>query len=108
MVGIGVDDDFHAVLLRLAKMNIVQVEAIRISVEFHGDFVLGGCAQHGMHIELITLAAKLDTTGGMSEDRCVRIPDCLQQTIGHLCRFLIEDGMHAGDDDIHLSQHVIG
>src|ERR1700689_5454826 len=44
----------------------------------------------------------------MSDDRRVRILDGFQQPLGHLGRVLIENGMHAGDDEIHLGQHVVG
>ena len=44
----------------------------------------------------------------MADDRSVRILDRLQQPLGHLCRLLIEYGMHAGDDYIHLGEHIVG
>src|SRR5580658_4780175 len=44
----------------------------------------------------------------MSDDRRVRILDGFQQTLGHFGRVLTENGMHAGDDEIHLGQHVVG
>ncbi len=60
MVSVGIDDDFYAMLLGLAEMNVVQVETVRISIEFHSHFVFGGRREHGVHIELVAFAAKLD------------------------------------------------
>jgi hypothetical protein len=42
VVGVGVDDDLHASLFGLPKVHVAQVEAIRIGVEFHCDFMFCG------------------------------------------------------------------
>ena len=50
-MGIGVDDDLDAVLLGHAQVNVAQVEAVGIGVEFHRDFVFGGGFKYGVDIE---------------------------------------------------------
>ncbi len=44
----------------------------------------------------------------MSDDRGIWIRDGLQQSLGHLGRLLIEDGVHTGDNDVHLRQDIVG
>lgn len=54
--------------------------------------------QHCIHVEVVGVAAKLQSASGMTDDGGVRIRDCFKQAVGHLGRLLIEDRMHAGDD----------
>ena len=44
----------------------------------------------------------------MSDNGSVRILDGLDQAFGHLRGLLVEDGMHAGNHNIHLHEDVIG
>ena len=108
VMGVGVDHDLHALLLGLAEVDVVQVEAVGIGIQLHRNFVFRGGRQNGVHVECVGVAAQLNAAGGMSEERGIRILDGFQQALGHLCGFLIEDGVHAGDDDIHLREHVVG
>src|ERR1700681_2107766 len=39
MVGIGVDDNFHPMLLGHAQMNVAEVEPLGVGVQLHRDFV---------------------------------------------------------------------
>src|ERR1700751_1386717 len=44
----------------------------------------------------------------MAEDRGVRVLDRLEQTVGHLTAFLVELGVNAGDDKVHLREDLVG
>src|ERR1700733_2715635 len=70
--------------------------------------MFGGGGQNCVHVESVAVAAQLDASGGMANDGSIRIRDGVQQALGHLRRFLIEDGVDAGDDDVHLRQYVVG
>src|SRR5579863_2433448 len=50
---VSIDDDLYAVLFGLAKMNIIEVEAVGIGVQFHRHFVLGCGSEHRVHVEAI-------------------------------------------------------
>src|SRR5215469_11175399 len=63
VVRVSIDDDLHPVLLGLAEMNVVQVETVGISVKLHSNFVLRGCCEDGVHVELISIATQLDASG---------------------------------------------
>ena len=44
----------------------------------------------------------------MAEDADVRVLDGAKHPLGHLLLGLIEERMHAGDDDIHLGEDFVG
>ena len=90
------------------RCDIVQVEAVWIGIQFHRDFVFGGRGQYCVHVEGIGIAAELDASGGVSDEGSVGILDRLEQSLGHLSGLLIEDRVHAGDDDIQLREDIVG
>ena len=52
---IGVNHNFYTMLFRHPQMNVIQVEAIRISIQFHRHFVLCRLAENRIHIELVAV-----------------------------------------------------
>src|SRR5207249_12186020 len=105
VVRVCIDDDLHAQFFRAAQVAIAQIQPVRIGVQFHGYFCLGGGAQHGVEIEAVSVAAKKNQSGGVSDQGSIRVVDGFEQAVGHLQRSLIEVGVHAGDHDVHLLQN---
>src|SRR5207237_6385941 len=104
VVRVGVDHDLYAQFFRAAQVAIAQIQPVRIGVQFHGYFLLGGGAQHGVEIEAVSVAAEKNAAGGMADQRSIRVVDGFEQAVGHLQRSLIEVGVHGGDHDVHLIQ----
>ncbi len=108
VVGIGIDHDLDAVLFRQPEMTVVQVKAIGIGIQFHGHLLSRGSFQHGLDIEGISIAAEQHASGGVADQRSIWIFHRLEQAVSHLGRALVEMGVHAGDDDVHLLEHGVG
>src|ERR1700689_4294657 len=65
---IGVDDDLDAALLGLAQVYIIQIEPVGVGVQLHRDFMLRCRGQDRAHVEVVSIAAKLQPAGGMAND----------------------------------------
>src|SRR5439155_7994490 len=74
---IGVDDNLDAPLFRHSQVAIAKIEAVRISIELHGNFVPSCRLQNCVHVVRISVAAKQKTASRMSDKRDVRILDRL-------------------------------
>ena len=44
----------------------------------------------------------------MADDRSIRIRNGFKEAVGHFRRLLIEGGVNAGDDHIHLCEYFVG
>src|SRR5207245_9421668 len=95
-------------LLGQPQVPVAKIEPVRICIQLHGDFVAGGGLENCGEVESVSVTAKQKPAGGMSDDRDVRVPNCLQQTRSHFLGSLVEVGMNAGDDQVHLFEHRIG
>ena len=69
VVSVGVDHDLDAAVPRQAKMDVVQIKAVGVGVQFHRHLILAGSLQDGFEIKLIGFAAQLQSTRGMPKDR---------------------------------------
>src|SRR5215472_16531859 len=58
VMGVGVNDDFHAVLLGQPEMAVAEVEAIGLSVQFHGNLASGSGSEDRFNVERESVAAQ--------------------------------------------------
>ena len=103
-VGVGVDDDFAAELFGEAEIQVVEVGAGGVGVVFDGYAQFGGAFQDQVDVDGIALAAQNLAAGGMAEDADVWVFEGAEDAGGHLFDGLVEVGVDAGDDDVHLGE----
>jgi hypothetical protein len=103
-VGVGVDDDLAAVFFGAAEVEVVEVGAGGAGVVFDGDAEFGGAGEDLSMSIGVGLAAEDLAAGGMAEDADVRVFERAEDAGGHLFDGLVEVGVDAGDDDVHLGE----
>src|SRR5580704_16147120 len=106
-MGIGVDDDFAAAFFGVAQIAVAQVKAFGGSIVLHGHAQFGAAAKDGASVELVRFAAQKLSAGGMAEDAGIGILDGPQEAGGHFVARLLEAGVNAGDDDVHLGENLV-
>src|SRR5258707_13761167 len=89
-------------------MNIVEVKTLGVGVQLHRHSVFGRSLEHRVKIEWVSIASQQLPSGGMPDQRGVGIGGGLKQPIGHGGAILVEQRMHAGNDDVHLVEHRVG
>src|ERR1700722_9971929 len=85
-------------------MEVVEVGAGGAGVVFYGYAEFGGSFEDRVHVDRVGLAAEDLAAGGMAEDTDVGIFEGAEDAGGHLVDGLSEEGVDAGDDDIHLGE----
>src|ERR1700692_5113384 len=64
VMGISIDDDLYAALLRLPEMHIVEIQTIRVRIQFHCDLMFCGSGEDRVHVELGALTAEVNGARG--------------------------------------------
>jgi hypothetical protein len=52
----------------LAQVYVVEIEAVGVGVQFHRDFMFRRSGEDRIHVEVVSVAAKLQAAGGMADD----------------------------------------
>ena len=81
-VGVGVDRERRPELLRATGGDVVQIEALRLSVDLQHHALARGDAAHLIQIELRAASPVDQTPGGMREDLRVRIAQRANDALG--------------------------
>src|SRR5690348_5694871 len=102
MMRVGVDNDVAAQLFCVPQVAVAEVEAVGVGVMLDGYAEFRGAAKDSGQVDLEGLASKQESSGGVAEDADVRGLDGAEDAGGHFLQWLAEEGMDAGDDDIHL------
>ena len=68
----------------------------------------GGSFEDAGHVDLVGVAAEELASGGVAEDADVGVLDGAEDAVGHLFEGLVEEGVDAGDDDVHLGEGFVG
>src|SRR5271155_2044456 len=75
---------------------------------FHCDSG-GGCgAEDAGHVNLVGFAGEELAAGRVAQDLEVRVFEGAEDAGGHLLERLVEGGVDAGDDDVHLGEGLVG
>ena len=106
-MSVGGYNDFHAALLCHSQVYIIQIEALRCRVAFHGHAVLRRGREHLLHVVFERLAPQNEPPGGMRDDLCVRILDRGQNSFGHLRFFHVHVRVYGRYDYVELGEHFV-
>ena len=96
--------DFAAVLFGEAEVEVVEVGAGGAGVVLYGYAEFGGAFEDGVDVEGVGVALEDLAAGGVAEDAGVGVLEGAEDAVGHLVDGLIEAGVDAGDDDVHLGE----
>lgn len=107
-MGIGVYGEGDAHLLAELDGGVVQVEAVGIGVDFHGDAMLDGGSEDGFEVELNGIAAFEETSLGVADDGDGRMGNGADHAGGLGFAGEVEMGVDGADDDIELLQRGVG
>src|SRR5208283_5320432 len=83
------------------------VEPLRRGIVFHGYTELGGAPEHRGQIDGEGFAAQQQASGWVAQNADVRVLDGADHSGRHLLAGLGEMGMNAGDDHVHLGEHLV-
>ena len=103
-VGVGVDYDFAAVFFGEAEMEVVEVGAGGAGVVLDCYAEVCGGFEDGVDVDGVGFAAEDLAPGGVAEDADVRVFEGAEDAGGHLFCGLVEVGVDAGYDNVHLGQ----
>ena len=73
IVGVRADDDMHAHLSRLAAMDVVQIEPVKIGIHFEARSRSDGFLHHFVEIQLVGIAIAEQAARRMADHADVRI-----------------------------------
>jgi len=106
-VRIGVDDDPAAILFGDAEVEVVQVRTCGAGIVFDGYPELRGAFEDCIDVDGVAFATEDLASGGMAEDADVWIFESAEDALCHLFDGLVEEGVNAGDDDVHLGERGV-
>src|SRR5438034_1264694 len=105
---LAINDAFYALAPGVGPEAPVQIETIRVRVQFNPGARFGAGVDDGVLVQFVGLAFQQQASGQMTEDMDVRIPRGADDAFGHL-RFAVAEALvDARHNDIEFRQQVIG
>jgi len=87
--------------------HVVEIEPLRMGVQFQELAVVAGCSHHGVEVDLVGFRAKSMRPVGWARPRR-RVLQGVEHAAGDLVARLLLAEMDAGHDPIGLGEHVVG
>ena len=106
-VGVGVDDEFAAVVFGEAEVGVGEVGAGGGAVVFDGDAELGGAAEDLVDVDGVGFPAEELAASGVGEDAEVGVFEGAEDAGGHLIEGLGEVRVDARYHDVHLGEGAV-
>src|SRR5256884_6940414 len=97
---VAIDHTLYAFALRVRPEPPVQVEAIRVRVQFNPRPGFSAGVDDGLLVDLVRLAFEQEAAGQMAEHVNMSILHCADNAPGHLRFVLAEALMNAGFNDV--------
>src|SRR6185437_13350095 len=94
------DRDFHTSGLGRMDVDVVQVEPVRIGIEFEKTSAPAGSSNDGLHIDVVSVALADQPAGWMGNDRDMAIVHRANDSLGLSLAGEIEFVMHGSDGQI--------
>lgn len=107
-MGVGVDDEGDAHPFAELDGGVVQVEAVGVGVDFHGDVVGDGGFEDGFEVELNAFATFEETALRVADDGGCGVLDGADHAGGLVFAGEVEVGVDRADDDLELIEGGVG
>ena len=107
VVGVGVDAEQAAIFEGLACVCWVQVEAVGLGVDLEDGAPLRCGAQYSVHIEIGAIAPADQPIGHVPDHVNMWVLDRVEHPPCKSIAVAADAGVHRGDDDVQLSQHLV-
>lgn len=106
-MGIGVDDEPRAFVLRHANEDVAQVETLGLRIDFEQDAELAG-RSHDLHqIELRWRPRRQAPPRRMRQNRHARMAKRTEHSLGHEGLLQIELRVNGGHDDVEVPERLV-
>src|SRR5579864_58727 len=107
-MGIRRDRKLDARGLGGMSIDVVEIEPLRIGVEFEVTAAFAGTRNDGFHVDLVRLAFSDQPSGGVTDDRDMAIVHRSDDALGLSLARKIELEMDGGNDQIEPGQDLVG